>query len=46
MKDDADQLDLQHFAEAWIMQEERGFHENVFLAPNWSQIDLTAATPA
>lgn len=46
LKDGADQLDMQHFAEAWTMQEERGFRENVFLAPDWSRIDLAAAAPA
>lgn len=35
-------LDVQHFAEAWGMQEGCALGENVFLSPRWSQIDLNA----
>lgn len=35
-----------HFAEAWVMQEGCAPGKNVFLAPKWSQIDLTARAQA
>lgn len=37
----AKQLDVQHFAEAWAMQEGCDYRSNVFLAPRWFEIDLT-----
>jgi len=38
----AETLDIQHFAEAWAMQEGCAPGENVFLSPRWSRIDLGA----
>lgn len=40
LKSEADQLTMQHFAEAWAMQEGCDYRGNVFLAPRWSEIDL------
>lgn len=40
LKSGADQLEMQHFAEAWAMQEGCDYRGNVFLAPRWSEIDL------
>lgn len=40
LKSDADQLEMQHFAQAWAMQEGSDYRSNVFLAPRWSEIDL------
>lgn len=40
LRSDADQLEMQHFAEAWAMREGCDYRANVFLAPRWSEIDL------
>lgn len=37
----ATKLTLQHFAEAWAMQEGAAPGKNVFLARRWSAIDLS-----
>jgi len=38
----ANGLDIQHFAEAWAMQEGCDRGKNVFLSPQWAQIDMSA----
>ena len=40
LKFGADRLEMQHFAEAWAMQEGCDYRSNVFLSPRWSEIDL------
>jgi len=39
-------LKLEHFAEAWGMQEGCDWEQNVFVAGNWSAIELDAAAQA
>lgn len=46
LMNDAVQLESQHFAEAWAMQEGCAPGANVFLSPYWSQIDLAARIAA
>ena len=40
LRSGSSQLDRQHFAEAWGMQEGCDYVRNVFLSERWSQIDL------
>jgi hypothetical protein len=43
LRDGADKLERDHFAEAWGMQEGCPWHDNVFVADSWSSIRLDGA---
>lgn len=45
LTDGHDQLDIDHFAQAWAMQEGCVLGANIFLAPEWWTIDPDGAEP-